>query len=136
MESSCARTLTTGDIPESSDGWPKTSPSARQIYHLPLVDQLDSPGPNDVEELRRLTARLQDHLIGTVELDVGVLDDLGEPFLAQLVERRVDAQEGGDVHGLKYRTGAPRWPQRKVLMTAARLAVSSRTDVAQRGADT
>jgi hypothetical protein len=77
----------------------------QEIDHMPLVDQLDGPGPNDVEELRRLAARLQDDLIGTVELDVGVLDDLCEPFLAQFVERRVDAQEGGDVHGLEYRTG-------------------------------
>ena len=45
-----------------------------QVEHLLFVDELDRTRPHDVEVLRRLTSGLQDDLVATVELDVGVLD--------------------------------------------------------------
>ena len=70
-----------------------------QIEHVPLVDELDGPGPHDVEELGGVTPGQQDDLFTTVELDVRVLDHGRQPLVAQLVERRIRAEERWDVHG-------------------------------------
>ena len=79
---------------------------AGEIDHAAVVDDLDGPLADHIEESRRGAGLLEDHDAGREVLDLHAGDGSGEVRLVQVVERPVPGEEGRDVHPRSVR-GSP-----------------------------
>ena len=101
-------------------------PGAEQVEHQPVVRDLDGAAAHDADVRDRLGPLLEDRLALAVELDLGGGGDARDLLRGEDVERRVRAQELGDV-GERGRSGRRLAGQRlPVLLLRVHRSPSSR----------
>ena len=78
-------------------GLPEELADAQQVEHAPVQDELDGAAAHDAQVPDRLGALGEDRRAGRVVLDLGGGGDAPDIGVVERVERRVVAQEVGDL---------------------------------------